>query len=857
MPHSPGPPGGPRFAAGRVLAGRYRVVELLGQGSMGEVYRADDLTLGEPVALKFLPGTLARDPDRLRRFHGEVRLAHQVTHPNVCRVHDIGDADGQPFLTMEYIDGKDLAALLQQVGRLPAERGVAIARQLCLGLAAVHDKKVLHRDLKPANVMIDSRGQVHLTDFGLAAVAEDARGDEARAGTPAYQAPEQRAGKEVTVQSDLYSLGLVLYELFTGQHAFPANSGEELTRLQQVGTPSRPSSHVTGLDPAVDRCILCCLEKDPRQRPRSALAVEALLPAAGDKIPSPEAVRDMGEEGSLPPVLAASLLAVFLLGIALIAFLNDRVALFRKVPLDLPPAVLVNKAQELLKKLGGHELDGDSGYGFANDQKCLRHLAENDSAPDRWERLATGQPAAVYFWYRQSPHELIPQQLPIWQYPGRMTPADPPEVVPGMASVFLDLKGRLLEYHVVPRRDGYAAGPAPEPDWKPFFAAAGLDPDQFEPAVPHWTPPYFSDPPRAWSGTYSDRPDLPLHVEAASSGGEPIFFQLAAGPWSEPERSSGVFASARTTAADYFFLALVGFLLVGGSLLARRNWRRGRADRRGSLRFAAVYALILLLALLCVPGRVPSVAGGFVLLIRSLGVTAFWAGVFWILYLAAEPAVRRRWPWLITSWNRLFAGRFRDPLVGRDLLVGGLFGLFCALVRLGAAWAPVLQGQPVRPTPQVLFGSFNNVLFGIVCDLNSAMDYGWIFLTLLLLASLLLRRRWLAIALLYVVGWVYFSLTDGASPAELVSTGLIVAACVLVLLRFGILALVLGFYMADLLLGRPFTLHFSAWYIGSTVVYLLIAAGLVGYGFVISLGGRPLLGEAFFEDGGTREGGRG
>jgi serine/threonine-protein kinase len=133
-----------------MLAGRYRIVAALGKGGMGEVYRADDLELGQPVALKFLPQHLARDPQRLACLHNEVRLGRQVSHPNVCRVHDIGEADGQPFLSMEYVDGEDLASLLRRIGRLPPDKAREITRQMCLGLAAAHDKGVLHCDLKPA-----------------------------------------------------------------------------------------------------------------------------------------------------------------------------------------------------------------------------------------------------------------------------------------------------------------------------------------------------------------------------------------------------------------------------------------------------------------------------------------------------------------------------------------------------------------------------------------------------------------------------------------------------------------------------------------------------------------------------------
>src|SRR4051794_22887904 len=209
-----------RFAAGEVLAGRYRIVAPLAKGGMGEVYRADDLTLGQPVALKFLPARIATDPDRLTRFRKEVAAARRVSHPNVCRVYDIGEHAGQPFLAMEFVDGEDLSSVVQRLGRVPEEKGVEVARQLAGALAAVHDLGLLHRDLKPANVMLDGRGRVRLTDFGLAAAAQDLSATDVRSGTPLYQAPEQLAGQAVTVRSDVYALGLVLYELFTGKRAF-------------------------------------------------------------------------------------------------------------------------------------------------------------------------------------------------------------------------------------------------------------------------------------------------------------------------------------------------------------------------------------------------------------------------------------------------------------------------------------------------------------------------------------------------------------------------------------------------------------------------------------------------------------
>ena len=210
---------------------------------MGEVYRADDLKLGQPVALKFLPEAVDRDPARLTQLHTEVRMARQVSHPNVCRVYDVGEFEGHTFLSMEYVDGEDLASLLRRIGRFPQDRAIELARQICAGLAAAHDRGVVHRDLKPANIMLDGSGRIRITDFGLAG----ATGETLRAGTPAYMAPEQLAGGEVTPRSDIYALGLVLYEIFTGQRALDAaNLAELIAKREQAAitppTDDRPRS---------------------------------------------------------------------------------------------------------------------------------------------------------------------------------------------------------------------------------------------------------------------------------------------------------------------------------------------------------------------------------------------------------------------------------------------------------------------------------------------------------------------------------------------------------------------------------------------------------------------------------------
>ncbi len=318
-----------RFLPGRLLSDRYRIIALLGRGGMGEVYRADDLTLGQPVALKFLPEDATADETLLERFRNEVRIARRVSHPNVCRVYDVGEVDGHAFFTMEYVDGEDLASLLRRIGRLPADKAVEVARQLCAGLAAAHAKGVLHRDLKPANIMLDGRGQVVVTDFGLAGLVEQIPGADVHSGTPAYMSPEQLAGKEVTVKSDIYALGLVLYEIFTGKRAFDLESLSDLVRARSESAPSKPSTLVKDLDPAVERVILRCLEAEPALRPDSVLNVAAALPGgdplaaalAAGETPSPQMVAAAGQVAGLAPRNAIAYLIAALAGLALATFL--------------------------------------------------------------------------------------------------------------------------------------------------------------------------------------------------------------------------------------------------------------------------------------------------------------------------------------------------------------------------------------------------------------------------------------------------------------------------------------------------------------------------------------------------------
>ena len=256
-----------RFAPGEIFAGRYRMITRLGRGGMGDVWRADDLVLDSPVALKLIHTT---SPEGRALILNEVRLARQVTHPAVCRVFDVGEAEGEIFFSMELVRGEDLRVLLKRVGRLPSDKVIEIGRHLCAGLAAAHAQGVLHRDLKPANVLIDENGLVRITDFGIA-ITRNATGDQRLIGTPGYMAPEQLLpGTPLSERTDVYALGLLLYELAAGQRPF-TESG--------IASPPQPlSALVPGIDPQLQSVILKALSLDPLDRPPSALAMAASFP---------------------------------------------------------------------------------------------------------------------------------------------------------------------------------------------------------------------------------------------------------------------------------------------------------------------------------------------------------------------------------------------------------------------------------------------------------------------------------------------------------------------------------------------------------------------------------------------------
>jgi serine/threonine-protein kinase len=833
-----------RFVAGTILNDRYRVIGLLGRGGMGEVYRAEDLKLEQPVALKFLPESLSVDGVALSRVHREVRVARQISHRNVCRVYDIGEFDGLHFLSMEYIRGEELSSVLKRFGRLPVDKAVQIARQVCAGLAAAHDAGVLHRDLKPSNVMIDENGNVRITDFGLAGLVEDFGEGAALEGTPEYMSPEQLSGKELTAGSDIYSLGLVIYELFTGRKAFSASTLNELLRLRRAESlPESPSRYVKDLDPLVERVIERCLAADPKERPASALQVAAALPGgdplaaalAAGETPSPEMVAAAPKGGSLRPPVALALLSGALVLFALCFALSGSVYLHRYVPLDKTAQALQDRAWEISSRLG-YSSATDRASGFSPNAEYISYVRREDRSPARWEALKTGHPSGILFWYRQSPRYLEPFNRE------EVTPQDPPRTISGMVGLTLDMRGRLLGFEAVPPEVVGPQTDAPAPfDWSQLFKEAGLDPSAFKPVEPVWVPPHPFDAQAAWEGTYPGQPDAKIRLEAASFRGRPVYFQLV-NPWKQPVRQeeTPLPAAERILQAAVIVIFLVA--LVGATLLARHNLRLGRGDRKGAMRLAGFVFLLMMVSWLFAAHHVPSVEGEFSIFMESLAFSLLVSCLLWLVYVALEPFVRRRWPGRIISWNRLLAGDWRDPLVGRDLLLGAFFGSAFVLVGYMQFFVPRWLGWPATPPAQVVLRGllgFQYVPNMLVAQVLNSLTFPAVLMLLMLLLTIVTRRERVAMVLL---GLCYAALfLEGSQMMVDAPLGVIISAATLfVLLRFGMLTLVFTEFFILFFNFYPVTSDFSAWYAGSSAFAALLGAGLILYGFKSSLAGQQI-----------------
>jgi serine/threonine-protein kinase len=834
-----------RFPPGTILDGRYRLIGLLGRGGMGEVYRADDLRLGQPVALKFLPEALGRDAVRLAQFHNEVRTARQVSHPNVCRVYDVGDVDGLLYLSMEYVDGEDLATSLRRIGRFPEDKATDIARQLCAGLAAAHQRGVLHRDLKPANVMLDGAGHVRVMDFGLAAAGAV---EDIRSGTPAYMAPEQLLGREVTVRSDIFALGLVLYELFTGRRAFTAATVGDLVSQHDSRSLTPPSS-ITPLDPAVERAILRCLEPDPDRRPASALAVSAALPGgdplaaalAAGETPSPEMVAAAGQGAGLEPRVAWAVLLAVIAGVAASFAISIRTSPLDRMQLEFPAEVLAQKARDAIQRIGYPDRPRDAAYGFSWDERLAEQLQAGGAGAGTPPAPA-GRPSPLYFWYRQSREPLMAITFHTdLLTPGLVRTDDPPPTTSGMIEVALDHTGLLTFFEAIPpQRQEDPAPPSPV-EWSPLFSLAGVDVAQLQPADPLWNFLAASDTRAAWTGAWPGT-GRPMRVEAAALGGRPTAFMLV-DPSTSPSRmpeppEEGVPAEA------FVLLALALSILFGAGVLARKNLRDGRGDRGGASRLAVCVVAVLLALWACQVHLVASPVF-FAIFMLAVCTSVFYGVLHWMLYMALEPFVRRHWPQVLVSLTNVLSGRAGDPVVGRDVLYGAALGVaWAVMLRALDAWT-IRDALVVFPgAPELLLG-VRSALGVVLEEAPYAIRNSFLYFFLLVVLRVVLRRQWIAAAAFAALFGVLSALGEERPVLEGLIGFLYFGMGAAAILRWGLLTLAVASFVLALLMDVPATLDTSVWYFGNMILLVGIVITLAAWAAYTSTAGRLMRADAF------------
>ena len=817
----------PQFEPGTMLADRYRIERLAGRGGMGEVYCAHDLKLTQTVALKFLPAETSKDPDALERLHTEVRLSRQVSHPNVCRVYDVAEWNQQTFLSMEYVDGEDLSSLLRRIGRMPVDKGIEIARKLCAGLAAAHSRGVLHRDLKPANIMIDVEGQVLISDFGIASLMRD-RESALLAGTPTYMAPEQLANGESTVRTDLYSLGLVMYEMLTGKRLYEAGSIAELRRLHE-SLPANPSSIVPEIDAATERAILWCLEPDPRHRPPSALAVAAALPGgdplaaaiAAGETPSPELVAGAGGAIKVRPAIAALLFAVTVMLLAAAAIVSPKATIAGTSGVEFPPEVLAQKGREIAAEFGYPNRPLDRVFGFCYSRIYLQARSSPEAEPVTW----TG----MYLRYREAPVYLSPVRFfADGMVVGWAAGYDPQRFRSGSIDLNLDPQGRLLAFDAVPP-EVYDAGEKPQPvDWNAVLRRAGLDPALFKATEPSRNPPAAFDARASWLGADPSRSSAVLRVEAAAWRGKVVHFNIIP-PWSAPARQSPVTSTGAQQIQSISSWLLWVAVVLAGVLLARRHLNAGRGDVRGATRIAGLIFTLELLMFCLAAHHVPSEHE-----LRLVTMAVAWgllkSAAIWIVYLALEPFVRRFWPEILISWSRVLAGRFHDVRVGRDLLIGLCLGAIVFLVHLGGTLWEMRNGAPAGRSvllESLLGGPYVTAV--LMFALSGAFMITFMAFLSAFLLKLLVKNQYAAAGLLVLIAAPLMSLT---SRSPLVST-LIAATGILIfvygLLRFGLLAALACNLTVLLLYVFPLSADVTSWHFSISIIPLLVLTGLAAF----------------------------
>ncbi len=509
------------------------------------------------------------------------------------------------------------------------------------------------------------------------------------------------------------------------------------------------------------------------------------------------------------------------------------------------PEVLSQKARDIIRTLGLESPSTDDAYGFDWDTKFVEYIQNNDKPAPDWNKVLSQRPVPFVFWLRQSPYPLTAAGYhDDLLTPGVVDRSDPAPVLSGMISLQLDPQGRLIYLERIPEQQQEPTKDVPQIDWKPLFAAAGLDITKFQPSEPLRTWLATSDTRAAWTGSWPGSARV-LRVEAASLRGKPVAFSLLS-PWTNSDRMPQETSTAeRGQLVIYVLIALAIF--ASGGWLARRNFAEGRGDREGARRLATWIGGVQLALWIC-RGHFAASMGTFGMFILAVCTAIFYGYMVYILYIALEPHVRRRWPQTLISWTAILSGQWRDPIVGRDILVGLAVGIGMPVVAetvdalaLGSNLSPHLGSTAVllglRSTLTVCLRSLPH---GIRDTLVSFL--------LLFLLRILLRNQWLtgaAFAVLFTVPGVLGSSHPFIDGLESLFAYSLVA---LIALRFGLLALGIYLFSNNLVDGMQTTLHSSAWYFGNDLFLLAFVLALAAWACYTSMAGQKFWKQSLFEE---------
>jgi serine/threonine protein kinase/tetratricopeptide (TPR) repeat protein len=377
------------LATGSTFADRYQVVEKLGKGGMGSVYKVLDTEIDDKVALKLIKPEIAADQKTISRFRNELKLARQIAHQNVCRMFDLGRDKDRYFITMEYVPGEDLKSFIRRVGCLPVNKAVAIARQLSEGLAEAHRLGIVHRDLKPQNIIIDTDGNARIMDFGIAREmsAEGLTGEGVLIGTPEYMSPEQAETKEVDRRSDIYSLGAILFEMLTGTVLFTGETPLGIALKHKTEDPPNPSDSNPLVPEDLARLVLKCLQKDREARYQTADALAADLRLLEQDMPTVETSVTRKARTSKEITLTVERKNLFVVGIVVIAVIAAVFVLWRFVLQKAPPPLSTDMRS--LAVLYFRNNTGDSGLDHWRN--ALSDLLITDLAQSRFLRVLSSE----------------------------------------------------------------------------------------------------------------------------------------------------------------------------------------------------------------------------------------------------------------------------------------------------------------------------------------------------------------------------------------------------------------------------------------------------------------------------------